>query len=207
MRLILAMVCCAFGFSASAQWYHIDLNPKKHQRFPPIPQVKDHSIERLPVATLKTKKIKMPRFELSDYSLEAAERQITKTAQHNMRFREYNDASYNFSELANLYLQQSRFTEAKWFFLQSNNISRAQSDDRHTISNLIGLATIKACLGDCAQAQEDLTEAHEMALTRGFRIELLQIEKKIQDVKQSKPTAPKPELRYAETPAGGTKAG
>jgi hypothetical protein len=207
MRLILVMMCCAFGLSASAQWYHSDLNPKKHLRFPPIPQVKDHSIDRLPVATLRTKKIQMPQFERTEYSMEAAERQITKTAQHNMRFREYNDASYNFSELANLYLHQSRFTEAKWFFLQSNNISRAQSDDRHTILNLIGLATIKALLGDCTQAQQDLTEAHDLALARGFRNELLQIEKKIQEVKQSKATAPKPELRYAETPAGGTKAG
>jgi hypothetical protein len=204
MRFILLFVCCVFGFSASAQWYRINL--KKHIRFPLIAEVADHSIARLPHTAIGVQKIQILRLDRSDYNLEAAERQVTKTAQHNMRFRVYSEASYNFNELAGLYLQQNRLTEAKWFLLQSNNISRADNNDKLTIANLMGLATIKAELGDFTQAQQDLAEAHEMAMSRGYRDDMLRIEKKISDLKR-KQLLPKPELRYAETPAATTKAG
>jgi len=205
MRFTLIIICCLFGLSAQAQWYHIDL--KKHIRFPRIAEVTDHSISKLPHSALSYQKIKLIYLDRSDYNLEAAERQVTKTAQHNMRFRVYSEASYNFNELAGLYLQQNRLTEAKWFLLQSNNISRADNNDKLTIANLIGLATIKAELGDFTQAQQDLTEAHEMAMNRGFRDDMLLIEKKISDLKQKRQSLPKPELRYAETPAATAKAG
>ncbi|GAC1306804.1 MAG: hypothetical protein NVSMB24_17650 [Mucilaginibacter sp.] len=207
MKFILLVLCCTLSLSASAQWYRLDLKTKKHERSPLLAQLTNHSIYRIPVATFSKPKIQMLHFDRSDYSLEAAEAVIMKTAQHNMRFRVYNDASYNFSELAALYVQQNRFSEAKWFLLQSNIISRNENDDKHTISNLIELATIKAQLGDYTQAQEDLTEAHAMAMSRGFRDDLLQIEKKIQFIKQNKASlAPKPELRYAEAAMTAAKA-
>jgi hypothetical protein len=207
MKFILLVLCCTLGLSASAQWYRLDLKTKKHDRSPLLAQLTNHSVSRIPVAAPSKPKIQMLHFDRSDYSLEAAEALIMKTAQHNMRFRVYNDASYNFSELAALYIQQNRFSEAKWFLLQSNIISRNQNDDKHTISNLIELAGIKAQLGDYTQAQEDLTEAHAMAMSRGFRDDLLQIEKKIQYIKQSKlSSAPKPELRYAEAAMTTAKA-
>lgn len=205
MRFTLLVICCVFGLWAQAQWYHINL--KKHIRFPRIAEVTDHSVARLPHAAVNYQKIKLIHLDRSDYNLEAAERQVTKTAQHNMRFRVYSEASYNFNELAGLYLQQNRLTEAKWFLLQSNNISRADNNDKLTIANLIGLATVKTELGDFTQAQQDLTEAHQIALSRGFREDMLLIEKKIADLKQKRQTLPKPELRYAETPAAATKAG
>jgi len=142
----------------------------------------------------------------SEYSIEAAENIIMKTAQHNMRFRVYNDASYNFSDLAHLYVLQNRFSEAKWYLLQSNSISRTENDDKHTISNLIDLATIKAELGDYAQAQQDLAEAYDIACSRGFKENLPEIQNKMLYIKQNRLSSPKPELRYAETPQNGTKA-
>src|SRR5471030_2107489 len=207
MRFILLLIFCAFGLTASAQWYRIDLSKKKHQRFPPISQVTDHSIKRLPVFTIARHTVQAVQFDRSDYNIEAAEGQITKIAQHHMRFREYAEASYSFNELAFLYLQQNRLTEAKWFLLQSNTISRSQNDDKLTISNLVGLATIKSELGDFTQAQQDLAEAHELAMIRGYRDDLIQIEKKILYIKQSKLPSPKPEVRYAQAPASATKAG
>ena len=207
MRFILLLIFCAFGLSASAQWYHIDLNKKKHKRFPPIAQVTDHSVKKLPVFTIARPAVRPLQLDRSDYNLEAAEGRITKIAQHHMRFREYAEASYSFNELAGLYLQQNRLTEAKWFLLQSNNLSRSQNDDKLTISNLIGLATIKSELGDFIQAQQDLAEAHELAMIRGYRDDLIQIEKKMLYIKQSRLPSPKPEVRYAETPAATTKAG
>jgi hypothetical protein len=79
-----------------------------------------------------------------------------KTAQHNMRFRIYDVASVNFSELAQLYAQQNRFSEAKWYFLQSTFLSRQQNNNKLTIANLCKLAMVKLEIGDFILAQQDL---------------------------------------------------
>ena len=196
---LLIIICCMFGLSASAQWYRIDL--KSHKRFPLIEQVTDHSVSRIHITpVLKPGKIHNITLDRSEYSFQAAENMVMRTAQHNMRFRVYTDASYNFSELAKLYIQQNRYSEAKWYLLQSNIISRQQNDDKHTIANLIDLATIKSDLGDYTQAQQDLTEAHDIASVKGFNIDVAAIEKKMTLIKQNKNNAPKTDVRYAETP-------
>ena len=129
-----------------------------------------------------------------------------RNAQHNMRFRVYNDASYNFSALAKLYIQQNRYSEAKWYLLQSNLISRQRNDDKHTIANLIDLALIKSDLGDYPQAQQDLGEARDLARIRGYNDDLATIEKKMAYIKQNRNNAPKADVRYAEVPTITTKA-
>jgi len=206
MRIILFVLLGTISFSASAQWYRVDLQLRKHVRYPQLTQATDHSINRLPVFFItKTNgldliKTKIIGFKLdqSEYNYEAAEADIMRTAQHNMRFRIYADASYNFSDLARLYVHQNRFSEAKWFLLQSNIISRQQNDDKHTVANLIDLALIKANIGDYELAQQDLSEAHDIAFVKGFREELKEIEKEIKYIKQNKDLFPKPELRYAD---------
>lgn len=201
---LLIIICCCFGLSASAQWYNV---LKSHKRYPLIEQVADHSVSRIHIApAIKPVKIHNITLDRSEYSFQAAENMVMRTAQHNMRFRVYNDASYNFSELAKLYIQQNRYSEAKWYLLQSNIISRQQNDDKHTIANLMDLATIKSELGDYAQAQQDLTEAHDMASVRGFNVDLTAIEKKMAFIKQNKNNAPKTDVRYAETPVSNSKA-
>jgi len=201
---LLIIICCCFGLSASAQWYNV---LKSHKRYPLIEQVADHSVSRIHIApAIKPAKIHNITLDRSEYSFQAAENMVMRTAQHNMRFRVYTDASYNFSELAKLYIQQNRYSEAKWYLLQSNIISRQQNDDKHTIANLMDLATIKSELGDYAQAQQDLTEAHDMASVRGFNVDLTAIEKKMAFIKQNKNNAPKTDVRYAETPVSNSKA-
>lgn len=201
---LLILICCLFGFSASAQWYNV---LKSHKRFPPIEQVADNSVSRIHITpVIKPAKIHNITLDRSEYSFQAAENMVMRAAQHNMRFRVYNDASYNFSELAKLYIQQNRYSEAKWYLLQSNIISRQQNDDKHTIDNLMALATIKSELGDYTQAQQDLTEAHDMASVRGFNVDLTAIEKKMALIKQNKNNTPKTDVRYAETPVSSSKA-
>ncbi|WP_428327534.1 tetratricopeptide repeat protein [Mucilaginibacter sp.] len=202
MRYILLIFCCIMSLSASAQWYRVDYLIKKPQRFPELVQtpVIDHSIARLHNATLKPIKIHSFSLDRSEYSYQAAENLVMRTAQHNMRFRVYNDASYNFTELAHLYIKQNRYSEAKWYLLQSNIISRQQNDDKHTIANLMDLAIIKSDLGDYTQAQQDLTEAHDMANFRGFKEDVAAIEKKMKYIKLNKNNAPKSDIRYAEAP-------
>ena len=205
MRITLLIICCLFSFSASAQWYKLDF--KKHERYPEIERTNINSISHIKIRpVLKPGKVKNIVLNRSAYSLEAAENLVMRDAQHNMRFRVYNDASYNFSELAKLYIQQNRYSEAKWYLLQSNIISRQQNDDKHTIDNLIALAMIKSDLGDYAQAQQDLTEAHDMAAFRGFTADVATIEKKMTYIKLNKNNAPKTDTRYAENALINAKA-
>jgi hypothetical protein len=134
-----------------------------------------------------------------------AEASLMKIARHNMRFRIYNQASYNFSDLAELYIQLHRFSEAKWYLLQSNYLSRQQDDNKHTVSNLISLAMIKVNIGDLALARADLLEARNIARAKGMKAEATEIEKKIQILAQNKITTAKPGVKYVEAAEGAKK--
>ena len=195
MKIILVIIFSTICFSASAQWYLLSF--KKH-RPEAIEFTPDNSIARLPKITINQLNITPELLGPSEYSFKAVEAVVLKTAKHNMRFRVYNDASYNFSELARLYIQQNRYAEAKWFLLQSNSISRDESDDKHTIANLIDLATVKSGLGDYTLAQQDLDEAHNIANARGFKDDVTTIDKKMLLLKQNKVNMQKVDVRYAE---------
>jgi len=192
--VIIIVLFTTISFSASAQWWSL----KKHERFPAI-QLKDNSTKHLPfVAKLTLTKIDKLNLQQSDYSLELAEDAIIKVAQHNMRFRIYDLASYNFSDLAKLYIQQNRLSEAKWYLLQSNSISRQENDDKHTIANLMDLALIKADMGDVVLAQQDLTEARQLAFAKGWIVNVTDIDKEVKYIRLNRTSASKTELRYAD---------
>jgi len=206
MKYILLVAFCVLSFSASAQWYRVDLKIFKHERLPQIAQIKDHSMARIPHAALNTKiKIRKIQLDRSEYSDDAAIYFAIQKAQHSMRFHMNSDASYNFSELAHLYIQQNKLTEAKWYLLQSNYISRQQNDHKHTISNLIDLAMIKAELGDFVLARQDLSEAQYLASTKGFSNDLPEIDRKMSFLKQNKPWPVTVEQGYSPATLNITK--
>jgi len=203
MRYLLLIILCSVSISASAQWWVKPAKTignvfKKHERFPLIADVKDHSIGRLPAAQITKHKITLVSLELASYSLYLHEMAVMKTAQHNMRFRVYNAASYNFSDLAQMYLKQNRLSEAKWYWLQSLLISRQQNDDKHTITSLMGLATCKAGYGDFTQAMQDLNEARDIANNHGLTADVASINKQMRYLQDNKDN-PRAEIRYAET--------
>ena len=210
MRLSLIILFCTISFSASAQWWHVDLLFKKKRIIVPYLQpVKDRSISRIKSSVLKLNpNFKVQPIDLGEsaFTLQARSVEVMRQAKHNMRFRVYHDASYNFSDLAQLYVQLHRYSEAKWYFLQSNTISREENDDRHTISNLASLAYIKIQLGDVPSAHADLVEARDLAHARGFIPETADMEKKMQLLEQSASIAVKPDVKYAETTGNEKKA-
>ncbi len=132
-RALVFITLVTMAFSASAQWYRLKKKPAPY-RPPLIEKVNYDSVTFQAIAKLpQAHKPGHPEiypvyFARSEYSFEAAEDIVMKTAQHNMRFRVYTDASYNFSELARLYILQNKFSEAKWYLLQSNIISRQQNE-------------------------------------------------------------------------------
>ncbi len=206
MRFKIIIFLCAISLPASAQfWQNISFK-KKHPVLPFLQPLKDHSASRLE-APLKLNSLQLEAvvYPPCDFSLESESAYILATAKHNMRFRIYHDASYNFSDLAEVYFRLHRFSEAKWYFLQSSNISRQENDDRHTISNLISLAALKIAIGEITSAKADLAEARELARTRGLEAETSLLEQKILLLAQNNP-APKPDVKYAETPGSEKKA-
>lgn len=195
MRFILIITLCAISFTASAQFWH---RKPKAERFSLLSAAQTQTpvaITPIYTAAPNVYTLQLPR---SIYSLELAEDGVMKNAKHNMRFREYSLASYNFSDLALLYLQQNRFSEAKWYLLQSNAISRQQNDTKHTLSNLLILADIKTIIGELALAKLDLQEAHDLAAAKGMQVDMAEIDKKIMYLQNNKVVAAKPAMHYAE---------
>lgn len=197
MKISLFVLLCTVSFSASAQWSLF----KKHERLPLLEKAQlvtsiDHTVA-VQTAISPPHIYGYPLCR-SDFSLEAEEALVMKTAQHNMRFRQYQAASYNFNDLARLYAQQNRFSEAKWYFLQSCLLSRQFNNDKLTISNLSNLAMVKSSIGDFILAQQDLIEARNMATAHGWLVEILAIEKKLGYIRHNRFASLNTTNRYAE---------
>jgi tetratricopeptide (TPR) repeat protein len=194
MKVFLLALLCTISFSASAQWWSF----KKHKRYPMLAEVK-YAPFRMPAAKLMNTNVKRVTLGMTTYGLTLSERSVMKTAQHQMRFRQYEDASYSFNELAKIYVQQGKLSEAKWFYLQSNNLSRQQNNDRLTIANLIELANVKSTIGDFALAQQDLDEARDMATAHNWQDDVLSVKKHMDGLQRSKLAYVKPEAGLAGT--------
>jgi len=82
--------------------------------------------------------------------------------------------------------------------LQSNAISRQEGDTKHTLSNLLSLADIKAKIGEPALAQLDLQEAREIASSKGMQTDLEEIDKKIKYLQTNKIAVAKADIHYAD---------
>jgi tetratricopeptide (TPR) repeat protein len=70
----------------------------------------------------------------------------------------------SFDNLAKVYYSQKKFTQAKWFILQSNTLSRAKADTSNIISSLLTLSTIKSDIKDYNLALRDLNEALQLSI-------------------------------------------
>jgi hypothetical protein len=196
MRKILLLLLCTISLSASAQFGLF----KKHERLPLLEQACFSSSVNLNLAPPLIPQAHLYAYALSrsDYSLEAEEQYVMKTAQRNMRYRVYKTASYNFSELAQLYALQNRFSEAKWYFLQSSFLSRQLNNDRLTVSNLSKLAMVKSEIGDFVLAQQDLIEARNIASAHGWLIDIIEVEKKLGYIRHNRFASLRADTRYAE---------
>jgi hypothetical protein len=194
MRYCILIFFCAINLTASAQFWQ--KKPKEPRTF--LTEVPAYSFTGLTakINTPAIANILLPQVRVSD--MDEVEASMLKEAKHNMRFRIYNQASYNFSDLAKFYVKQNRFSEAKWYLLQSNNISRQQDDTKHTIANLVALANIKTEIGEYTLAKADLQEAHDMATAKGLLADLPEINKRISFLQNNKPSSIKVESRYAE---------
>jgi hypothetical protein len=73
-----------------------------------------------------------------------------------------------FDNLTKVYFAQKKYTQAKWFILQSNNLSRLKNDVPNIISSLITLSAIKSDIEDYTLAMSDLNEALKLSITHHY---------------------------------------
>ena len=69
----------------------------------------------------------------------------------------------SFDILAKVYRSEKKYTQAKWFILQSNTMSRVKNDVPNIITSLLLLASIKTDIKDYSLAMRDLNEAMKLA--------------------------------------------
>ncbi|HWZ34658.1 MAG TPA: hypothetical protein VNW51_00785 [Mucilaginibacter sp.] len=193
MRFFLFLAFITLNLTASAQFWQRKPKPAPLEVLTATPIITYIQIND--VAPTKLAMVKLPR---SIYDLEVEEEVILKEAKHNMRFRIYDQASYNFTDLAVLYLKQNRFSEAKWYLLQSNSIARQAGNTRHVLDNLYMLAEIKTAIGELPLAMADLQEAHDLEVSKGMQTDVALADKRIKFLQTNKIVAVKAELRYAE---------
>jgi len=86
-------------------------------------------------------------------------------------YSRYNDTAglrLSFNNLSRVYRSQKKYSQAKWFILQSNTIARAQNDIPNIISSLTELAGIKMEIKDYSLAMGDLNEALKLSAVNHY---------------------------------------
>jgi len=76
-----------------------------------------------------------------------------------------------FDNLATIYTAQKKYSQAKWFVLQSNFLSRAKKDVPNIISSLIALAYVKIDIKDYSLATSDLNEALQLSVANHMPVQ------------------------------------
>lgn len=196
MRFILLLAFCTLSITASAQFWQ----KKNKTRYPQLNEANYKSATTISAATKAyTPNVVASTLNRRVYSLDIAEAILLKEAKHHMRYRQYSIASTDFSTLANLYIVAKRFSEAKWFLLQSNAIAKRENNNTLIIINLLDLATIKAAMGELALARTDLKEAHDLANLKGLSTDLAEIDKITREIelKNGSASFAKAEVKYA----------
>jgi len=74
----------------------------------------------------------------------------------------------SFNTLATVYQAEKKYSQAKWFILQSNSLSRAKNDVPNIISSLLVLASIKGQIKDYDLAMGDLNEALSLSVANHY---------------------------------------
>lgn len=87
-----------------------------------------------------------------------------------------------YDQLAFIYQNQKRFSEAKWFFIQSNILARKIDHRASIVNSLINLAHVKMAIGDWQLALDDIKEAEQLAVKNHYQFQLIKIKKDLSEL-------------------------
>lgn len=80
-----------------------------------------------------------------------------------------------FQSLAELYFDEERYSEAKWFYIQSQIMAQKLFDNHAMITSLTGLGKVKTALGEYDDALIDYRNAEQLALQNNYLTKLVEI--------------------------------
>lgn len=188
----LLLLSTFISFSANAQWW------KKKQTRLPLLEVSNKSNAFTEANRLKPVNLQPITFSRSRYSYDTQEAYIMKELYHNLRFRITPEILKGFNSLVALYIEESRYSEAKWYLLQCNYLGHKNNDTNVIISSLVALGMLKADIGEYDQAKQDLEEAHTICKAQGRMADIAEIDKKLKLVEAKRFANIKNDIRYAE---------
>lgn len=81
----------------------------------------------------------------------------------------------SFDQLADIFKQQKRFSEAKWFYIQSNSVARKLNNSSGIVNSLVSLGHVKMSIGDHQLALTDFKEAERLSLSNKYQFKLVEI--------------------------------
>jgi tetratricopeptide (TPR) repeat protein len=87
-----------------------------------------------------------------------------------------------YNQLADTYHQQKKFTQAKWFYIQSNMLARKINDPLEIVNSLINLAQVKMSIGDYQLALMDYKEAEQLSVKNRYTNKLIELKSDLADV-------------------------
>lgn len=197
MKILLAVFISLFSLNVSAQFFSKLPWKKNREKVPqlikPVFAIKNKSDLNFSTSFNSFNQ----NLGRSYYSVTAEEAMIMKNLRHSSRYG-MNALRIQFDNLAAFYFGLNRFSEAKWYLLRSNAISRQYKDYPQIINSLVVLADIKSNLGDFKQADEDLLEARNIAALHSLSTNLVLIEQHTRQIQLNKTVGWKPENHYAE---------
>lgn len=121
-----------------------------------------------------------------------------KSLYHTLRFRMYTESIASLNQLVTLYIEESRYSEAKWYLLQCNYFGHKSANNNAIIASLIDLGMLKADIGEYNQAKDDLQQAKDLCLSLGMAIQAKDIDQKFKLVEAKRFANVKNEIQYAE---------
>ena len=80
-----------------------------------------------------------------------------------------------YDQLAEIYDHQKRYSEAKWFNIQSNMVARKINNPAGIVNSLINLAHVKMTIGDYQLALRDFGEAEQLSVSNKYSHRLVEI--------------------------------
>ncbi|SKB75127.1 tetratricopeptide repeat protein [Daejeonella lutea] len=87
-----------------------------------------------------------------------------------------------YDQLAEIFAQQKRFSEAKWFYIQSNMVARKMNNSSGIVNSLVSLGHVKMSIGDHQLALTDLREAEQLSISNKYRFKLVEIKSDLSKV-------------------------
>jgi len=81
----------------------------------------------------------------------------------------------SYDQLAEIFHLQRRFSEAKWFYIQSNMVARKLNNSSGIVNSLVSLGHVKMSIGDNQLALRDFREAEKLSISNKYNFKLAEI--------------------------------